>query len=63
MAPHNMCLWCKGYLGLIIFKKLQTQKKLWEPYECNYFIRDIYIYKRTLHLERCVLSVPGREDD
>ena len=47
LSPKIMSLWCEDDSELIIFKKLQTQEKLWLSYP---FIRDIYIYKGNLHL-------------
>lgn len=47
LSPQIMSLWCEDDSELIIFKKLQTQEKLWLSYP---FIRDIYIYKGNLHL-------------
>lgn len=47
LSPQIMSLWCEDDSELIIFKKLQTQEKLWLSYP---FIRDIYMYKGNLHL-------------
>ena len=50
---QNNPLWCKDYFWLAIFKKQQTRKKL---RTLSYpFVREMSIYKGSLHLERCLL--------
>ena len=50
LPSPNMPLWHKDYFKLVIFKKLQTQEKLWKPRETYPSIRNVYIYKGELSL-------------
>ena len=50
LPSPNMPLWHKDYFNLVIFKKLQTQEKLWKPRETYPSIRNVYIYKGGLSL-------------
>lgn len=50
ICHSKMCLWHHDCLELIVFKKQQTEEKLWKLNRCFLFVRDIYTYKRNLHL-------------
>lgn len=50
LPSPNVSLWHKDYLKLVIFKKLQTQEKLWKPSKDNPSVRHIHIYKSNLPL-------------
>lgn len=47
MPSQNMPPWHKDSFELIIFKKQQTQEKLWEWSTSYLFVRNIYIYKKN----------------